>query len=651
MSEANDYDNTPVQVGRRAGTIPGGPGQWAGGRDARGASRSGPATRTFRLATRRTGRPGQGHDASRRARGAREGAAAVDHQGHRLSGRTRPDSADAASKRPPAGRSHRDRPGTRRGAPGQAAARGMAGAAAARPDSGRARGAEGRGADSGEAEPVLSRTEARHEPAHSESPRTEPGRTERSARPRQRMFSSLRARNFRLFAAGQVVSNTGTWMQRVAQDWLILQLTDGSGTAVGIATGLQFLPLLMFSLWGGMIADRYPKRMVLMVTQASMGCLALTLGVLAVTGVVQPWHVYLLAFGLGMATVVDNPTRQSFAIEMVGRDDLQNAIALNSAVFNLARIAGPAVAGIVIGFIGISTAFFLNAASYLTVIVSLRLMRQSELRPAERVARAKGQLREGLAYVRSRPDLLMTMVLVFFIATFGMNFQVTTALMSRVLFDTGAGKFGLASAVFAIGALIGALVAARRSKTGMRMLIWTGLAFGLLEAATGLMPSYWLFLVLLVPTGLAVISFTTLANSSVQLSVPAEMRGRVMGIYMLVFLGGAPLGSPLTGQDCAGPAWTGGTSRSRSSARSPMSGSLTCRPGSHAPPAGIMRSGCALAAAGRSRHLPRPGCFARTSTATHRLCRTCAGSPSLSPRPPGALGHRRPTRAGATGRT
>jgi MFS family permease len=361
------------------------------------------------------------------------------------------------------------------------------------------------------------------------------------------MFSSLRVRNFRLFAAGQVVSNTGTWMQRVAQDWLILDLTHGSGVAVGIATGLQFLPLLMFSLWGGMIADRYPKRRVLMMTQASMGGLALILGVLAVTGVVQPWHVYLLAFGLGMATVVDNPTRQSFAIEMVGRNDLQNAIALNSAVFNLARISGPAVAGIVISLIGTGAAFFLNAASYLTVIVSLHLMRQSELRPAERVARAKGQLREGLAYVRSRPDLLMTLVLVFFIATFGMNFQVTTALMSRVVFGTGAGRFGLASAVFALGALIGALVAARRSRTGMRLLIWTALAFGLLEAATGLMPSYWSFLVLLVPTGLAVISFTTLANSSVQLSVPAEMRGRVMGIYMLVFLGGAPLGSPLTG--------------------------------------------------------------------------------------------------------
>jgi MFS family permease len=354
-------------------------------------------------------------------------------------------------------------------------------------------------------------------------------------------------RNFRIFAVGQVVSNTGTWMQRVAQDWLVLELTHGSGAAIGIATGLQFLPLLLFSLWGGMIADRYPKRRVLMVTQAAMGGLALVLGVLAVTGVVRPWHIYLLAFGLGLATVVDNPTRQSFAIEMVGRDDLQNAIGLNSAVFNLARITGPAVAGIVISLVGTSAAFFLNATSYLTVIFSLHLMRQSELRPAERVARAKGQLREGLAYVRARPDLLMTMVLVFFIATFGMNFQVTTALMSRVVFDTGAGRFGIASAVFAVGALIGALAAARRSRTSMRLLLFTGLAFGLLEAVTGLMPFYWSFLVLLVPTGVALITFSTLANSSVQLSVPADMRGRVMGIYMLVFLGGAPLGAPLTG--------------------------------------------------------------------------------------------------------
>jgi MFS family permease len=216
-------------------------------------------------------------------------------------------------------------------------------------------------------------------------------------------------------------------------------------------------------------------------------------------------------------------------------------------VFNLARIVGPAIAGLVIGLIGVAAAFLLNAASYLAVIVGLYLMRESELLPAERVARAKGQLREGLSYVRSRPDLLMTMVLVFFIATFGMNFQVTTALMSRVVFHTGAGRFGLASAVFALGALIGALVAARRNGAGMRLLVGTSLAFSLLEVVTGLMPTYWAFLVLLVPTGIAVISFTTTANASAQLGTAAEMRGRVMGIYMLVFLGGAPIGSPLTG--------------------------------------------------------------------------------------------------------
>jgi MFS family permease len=361
------------------------------------------------------------------------------------------------------------------------------------------------------------------------------------------MFSSLRVRNFRLFATGQVISNSGTWMQRVAQDWLILELTHGSGTAVGIATGLQFLPLLLFSLWGGMIADRYSKRNILMITQGTMGALAVILGTLTVTGVVQPWHVYLLAFGLGLATVVDNPTRQSFAVEMVGKKDLTNAIALNSAVFNLARISGPAVAGIVISLVGTPAAFFLNAASYLAVIISLKMMRPSELVPAERVVRARGQLREGLAYVRSRPDLLMTLVLVFFVATFGMNFQVTTALMSRVVFHTGAGRFGIASAVFAFGALLGALVAARRIKQGMRLLVITALAFSVLEVGTAFMPNYWLFLVLLVPTGLTVISLSTAANASIQLTTPAEMRGRVMGIYMLVFLGGTPIGSPLTG--------------------------------------------------------------------------------------------------------
>jgi MFS family permease len=336
-------------------------------------------------------------------------------------------------------------------------------------------------------------------------------------------------------------------MQRVAQDWLVLELTHGSGTALGIATGLQFLPQLLLSLWGGMIADRYPKRRILFVTQAAMGALALVLGVLALTGVVAVWQVYLLAFALGMVAVVDNPTRQTFVAEMVGRDGMANAIALNSAIFNLARIAGPAVAGLVITVAGIPAAFCVNAASFGAVLVGLKLMHPSELHPMERAPRARGQLREALGYVRARPDLRLTLALVFFVATFGMNFQVTTALMSRGVFGTGAGAFGLASTMFAVGALGGALLAARRARPGMRLLLTTALVFGVLEVATGLMPTFWSFLAMLVPTGLALLTFTTAANSTTQLGTTPAVRGRVMGLYMLVFLGGAPLGSPLVG--------------------------------------------------------------------------------------------------------
>jgi len=344
-----------------------------------------------------------------------------------------------------------------------------------------------------------------------------------------------------------VVSNTGSWMQRVAQDWLVLQLTHNSGTALGITTGLQFLPLLLFSLWGGVIADRYPKRRILMVTQTVMGALALVLGVLSLTGSVRIWEVYALAFGLGLATVVDNPTRQAFAVEMVGTEGMANAIALNSAVFNLARIAGPAVAGVVIAVLGVPAAFLLNAASYGAVLVGLKLMRTAALHPARRAKRGPGQLREALSYVRARPTLWMPMILVFFVSTFGMNFQVTTALMSRTVFHTGAGAFGLASAMFAVGALGGALVAARRGRPTLRLLLVTALAFGVLEVMTGLMPDYPAFLIALVPTGLAMLVFTTAANSSTQLATTADMRGRVMGLYMLVFLGGTPLGAPLVG--------------------------------------------------------------------------------------------------------
>jgi MFS family permease len=336
-------------------------------------------------------------------------------------------------------------------------------------------------------------------------------------------------------------------MQRVAQDWLVLDLTHGSGSALGIAAGLQFLPLLLFSLWGGAITDRYPKRRILLITQTLMGGLALILGILAITGTVRLWQVYLLAFALGMVTVVDNPTRQTFVTEMVGQRDMPNAIALNSAIFNLARIAGPAVAGLVISLVGTPVTFVLNAASYGAVLTGLLLMRPGELRPIERTPRAKGQLRETLRYVGASPRIWMPMALLFFVATFGMNFQVTTALMSRGVFHTGAGSFGLASTAYAVGALGGALLAARRRRPSVRLQVVAALAFGILETLSGLMPAYWSFLALLVPTGLAVLMYTTAANSATQLGTTPQMRGRVMGVYLLVFLGGAPLGSPLVG--------------------------------------------------------------------------------------------------------
>jgi MFS family permease len=361
-----------------------------------------------------------------------------------------------------------------------------------------------------------------------------------------RTFGSLQTRNYRLFATGQVISNTGSWMQRVAQDWLVLQLTHGSGTALGITTGLQFAPML-FSPWGGMVADRYAKRSILMATQAAMGALALILGLLELTGTVQIWHVYLLALLLGVVTMVDNPTRQAFAVEMVGKEQMPNAIALNSAVFNLARIAGPAVAGLVIAAVGTSAAFLVNAASYAAVLIGLKLMRTDELHPAQPAKRAKGQLREAFDYVRARPNLYMPLIMIFFVSTFGMNFQVTNALMSREVFGTGAGAFGIASTVFAVGALGGALIAARRGRPRVRLLFITAFAFSVLEILTAVMPTYWSFLILLAPTGLALLTFTTAANSATQLGATPDMRGRVMGLYMLVFLGGTPIGAPLVG--------------------------------------------------------------------------------------------------------
>lgn len=360
-------------------------------------------------------------------------------------------------------------------------------------------------------------------------------------------FRSLRIRNYRIYYAGGVVSNIGTWMQRIAQDWLVLQLSDNDGVALGVTTGLQFLPMLLFGPWGGMLADRYSKRKLLIATQAFMGVVALALALLDLTDVVAVWHVYVLALLLGLGTAIDNPARQSFVIEMVGADDLPNAVGLNSASFNLGRVIGPALAGLLIELLGTGPVFLLNALSFGAVIYALTRLRTDELSPAPRAGRGPGQVLEGIRYVRSRPDLVMVMALVFFVGTFGLNFQLTTALMATEVFGKGAGEFGLLGSIMAVGSLSGALLAARRGKPRLRLLLLSAFAFGGVEVLAGLMPTYVLFAAILVPVGLTALTFITAANSTMQLGVDPVMRGRVMALYMAVFFGGTPIGAPLVG--------------------------------------------------------------------------------------------------------
>jgi MFS family permease len=361
-------------------------------------------------------------------------------------------------------------------------------------------------------------------------------------------FRSLRVRNYRLFASGQVISLSGTWAQRVAQDWLVLELSHNSGVALGITTGLQFLPMLLFGLYGGVLADRYDKRQLLIWAQVSMGLLALVLGVLDVTGVVQLWHVYALAFMLGLASVIDTPVRQAFVVEMVGPDDLPNAVSLNSATFNASRILGPAIAGVAISRVGTAPVFLVNAATYVAVVVGLLAIRRADLFDVNRVARAKGQLREGLTYVRANPQLYVPIALIAVIGMFGLNFQITLALIAKSTFHMGAGSYGALSAMLATGSLLGALASARRSTPpSSRILFGSALAFGVCEVLTGLAPTYAIMAVLLVPTGAAVLTFTTTANATVQLGSAPHMRGRVMALYVLVFLGGTPIGAPVIG--------------------------------------------------------------------------------------------------------
>ncbi|WP_421109402.1 MFS transporter [Streptomyces sp. NEAU-S77] len=360
------------------------------------------------------------------------------------------------------------------------------------------------------------------------------------------MFRSLRVRNYRLFATGAVISNTGTWMSRIAQDWLVLSLT-GSSTAVGITTALQFLPMLLFGLYGGVIADRYPRRKLLLFTQTALGLCGLALATLTLSGHVQVWHVYLIAFLLGMVTVVDNPTRQVFVNEMVGPRDLRNAVSLNSANFQSARLIGPAVAGVLITAVGSGWAFLINGLSFGAPLVGLLLMRTSELNPVKRAPRGKGQLREGLAYVGSRPDLLWPIVLVGFIGTFGFNFPIWLSAFADDVFHAGPGTYGLLNTLIAAGSVTGALLAARRVTTRRRLLVGAALMFGVLEVAAAVTPFFWLFAALMVPVGIFSLTFNVTANSSVQLATDPEMRGRVMSLFMMVFVGGTPIGGPLIG--------------------------------------------------------------------------------------------------------
>jgi len=364
-------------------------------------------------------------------------------------------------------------------------------------------------------------------------------------------FAALRIRNYRLFAVGSLLSNIGTWLQRVAQDWLVLVLT-GSAGALGITTGLQFLPVLLFSPFAGVLADRYAKRLLLNWTQSIMGVTALVMGVMAVTGTINVWHVYVLTFIFGTASALDVPARQAFVNEMVDRPRLANAVGLNSASFNLARMIGPALAGALIALMGSGVAatgwvIILSGISYGAVVISLMLMRQSEMRPTTPIGRAKGQLRDGLRYVRSRPDIILILAIVFCAGTFGFNFQMTTALMATEVFGKGAGEYGLLGSILAIGSLAGSLIAARRAHPRQAVIIACSIAFGVVEILSGLAPNYITFAISLPLCGITSLLMVATATAVVQMSVSAEMRGRVMALYMCIFMGGTPLGAPILG--------------------------------------------------------------------------------------------------------
>jgi MFS family permease len=371
-------------------------------------------------------------------------------------------------------------------------------------------------------------------------------------------FRSLHSFNYRLWAGGALVSNIGTWMQRVAQDWLVLtQLTDQNATAVGVVMALQFGPALLLLPLTGYAADHLDRRKILFVTQAAMGLLALGLGLLTITGLVQLWHVYGFAFLLGCTAAFDAPARQTFFSELVGEAALSNAVALNSASFNIARLIGPAVAGVLIASVGTGWAFVINAGSYVAMLGALSLLRIGELRRRDRAVRVPGGFVEGFRYVWKRPDLKAALWMLFLISTFGLNFPIFISTMSVKAFHVGAGRYGLLTSMMAVGSVVGALLSARREQPKMKHLLAGAVVFGVGCALAALASSYLLFGMALFVIGISAQTFTTSTNSLVQLSTEPAMRGRVIAILLAVLMGTTPLGAPVVGwvADIFGPRW------------------------------------------------------------------------------------------------
>jgi MFS family permease len=361
-----------------------------------------------------------------------------------------------------------------------------------------------------------------------------------------RTFRSLTIRNYRLFFGAQVVSWTGTWIQWVGQAWLVLRLTH-SGLALGLTTAFQWLPVLLFGAWGGVLADRFPKRRVLLATNAAAGVLALILGLATLGGGVSLWLIMIVAFALGIVTAVDNPTRQAFTLEMVGADQVPNAVSLNTFVFTIARVLGPAVAGILIATIGIGPCFLINAASFVPVLVALWAMRGSELNTTDPVARAKGQIREGFRYVASVPILRTLLLMMAVIGTLTYNFHVILPLLARFTFHGGARTYGILSAFLGVGMLIGSLVSASRAHPTLRFLLVSGFSLGFFIVVASLVPTFPLELVSMVPLGASSMAFVSTLNATLQLNASDDMRGRVMALYFVVFLGSTPIGAPIVG--------------------------------------------------------------------------------------------------------